>query len=75
MQPTFETDETFGTYAYNMCIKHMQHPDKTIPTRRNTYCNIRQLKHLEHIVATYDKNMQHLDKKDCNIQLKTDETF
>jgi len=29
---TFETDETFETYACNICIKHMQHPDKTIAT-------------------------------------------
>jgi hypothetical protein len=45
----------FRTYACNMGVKHMQHPDKTIATSKNTYCNIRlkQLKHLEHTVATY----------------------
>ena len=28
MQHTFETDETFGTYDCNMCVKHMQHREK-----------------------------------------------
>jgi hypothetical protein len=27
-----ETDETFGTYVCNICVKHMQHPDKIIAT-------------------------------------------
>jgi hypothetical protein len=30
MQHIFETDETFRTYAYNICVKHMQHPDKQL---------------------------------------------
>jgi hypothetical protein len=66
MQHIFETDKTFRAYPYNMCVKHMQHPNKTIATWKNTYCNIRlkQLKHLEHTVATYVwKHMQHQDKK------------
>jgi hypothetical protein len=32
MQHTFETNEIFETYAYNMCVKHMQHLDKTLAT-------------------------------------------
>jgi hypothetical protein len=24
--------ETFGTYTYNICVKHMQYPDKTLAT-------------------------------------------
>jgi hypothetical protein len=30
MQHAFKTDETFGIYAYNMCVKHMQHPEKQL---------------------------------------------
>jgi hypothetical protein len=36
MQHTFEIDKIFGTYVCNMCVKHMQHPDKTIATWKNT---------------------------------------
>jgi hypothetical protein len=27
-----EANETFGTYTYNMCVKHMQYPDKMLAT-------------------------------------------
>jgi hypothetical protein len=40
-----ETDETFGTYIYNIAIATMQHPDKTLQHASETYetnsCNIR----------------------------------
>jgi hypothetical protein len=26
------TDKPFRTYNYNICVKYMQHPDKTIAT-------------------------------------------
>jgi hypothetical protein len=32
MQHKYEEDETFETYTCNMCVKHMQHPDKTLGT-------------------------------------------
>ena len=78
MQHAFETDKTFGIYACNMCMKHIQHPDKISATWKNTYYNIRlkQLKHLEQTIARYVwKHMQHLDKYGCNIHLETDEIF
>jgi hypothetical protein len=28
MQNKSEADETFRTYTYNICVKHMQHLDK-----------------------------------------------
>jgi hypothetical protein len=45
MQHTFEANETFETYTWNMCVKHIQHLDKTLPT-----CNMKTLP------ATYDWN-------------------
>jgi hypothetical protein len=35
---TSEADKTFGTYTHNMCVKHMQHADKTLAT-----CNMKTL--------------------------------
>jgi hypothetical protein len=32
LQHTSETDETFGTNVCNICVKHIQHPDKTLAT-------------------------------------------
>jgi hypothetical protein len=30
MQHKSKANETFGTYTYNICVKHMQHLDKTL---------------------------------------------
>jgi hypothetical protein len=48
LRHTSETDETFETYACNICVYPLQYPDK------NT-CNIRlkQLKHSKYTLATY----------------------
>jgi hypothetical protein len=52
----------------------MQHPHKTIATGK--HLRLKQLKSLEHTLATCVKHMQRPNKKTlANIYLKTNETF
>jgi hypothetical protein len=62
MQHTTEADETFKTYSCNMCVKHMQHHDKTLAN-----CNMKTLIGVKH--------MQYPDKKCLQHTSEIDETF
>jgi hypothetical protein len=55
---TSKTYEIFGTNAYNICVKHMWHRDKTLATCMWNGWNISK-KRLQHLC---EKHMQHPDK-------------
>jgi hypothetical protein len=69
LQLKTEIAEAFRVYSCNICVKHMQHPNKHT-------CNIRlkkQMKHLEHMLATYmynHCNMCNITIYFCNIHMK-----
>jgi hypothetical protein len=44
--------DIYETYYCNICVKHMQYPDKTLATCVRSICNI-QIKHLQHVCETY----------------------
>jgi hypothetical protein len=59
MQHMFDTAKTFGTYIYNICVKRMQHLDKTHATYLWNRWNFFILQPMQYL----DVFLQHPDKQ------------